>query len=344
MTAVTIVAYFLFIFFIDNNHFIVSLCQSVQLFSVLFDITWFFTGIQKFKITVIRNVVIKVLTVFAIFALVKETDDVFKYVLIITVGNLVSQLVIWTQLKRYVTFERISIRSIARHVKPMIILFIPVIAMSLYKYMDKIMLGQLSSLNQLGFYENSEKIMTIPMGVITSLGLVMLPKMANMIANGESEQGKKLISNTMRFIMMMSSCLTFGLIGISPVFAPVFFGEEFRICGDLISYIAVTIFFMAWANTIRSQYLIPNQKDKEFIVSVFAGAAVNLVVNFLLIPRMGPGQSPQQALEIEIHKTPEMLQQMFDAYNIHLSLIHIWCARVTLRSSSRKSAPTYATS
>lgn len=29
------------------------------------------------------------------------------------------------------------------------------------------------------------------------------------------------------------------------------------------------------------------------------------------------GQSPQQALEIEIHKTPEMLQQMFDAYNIH---------------------------
>ena len=29
------------------------------------------------------------------------------------------------------------------------------------------------------------------------------------------------------------------------------------------------------------------------------------------------GQSPQQALEIEIHKTPEMLQQMFDAYDIH---------------------------
>ena len=29
------------------------------------------------------------------------------------------------------------------------------------------------------------------------------------------------------------------------------------------------------------------------------------------------GQSPQQAREIEIHKTPEMLQQMFDAYNIH---------------------------
>lgn len=37
---------------------------------------------------------------------------------------------------------------------------------------------------------------------------------------------------------------------------------------------------------IRTQYLIPYKEDKIFVVSLFLGAAVNLVVNIILIPYM----------------------------------------------------------
>ena len=42
---------------------------------------------------------------------------------------------------------------------------------------------------------------------------------------------------------------------------------------------------MAWANVIRTQYLIPQHEDKTYIISTFVGAIVNLIINFLLIPK-----------------------------------------------------------
>ena len=70
-------------------------------------------------------------------------------------------------------------------------------------------------------------------------------------------------------------------------FSPVFFGKEFTDCGILIRAITPIIVFKAWANVIRTQYLLPNEKDKDFIMSLFAGAIVNLIINSLLIPKLG---------------------------------------------------------
>ena len=40
----------------------------------------------------------------------------------------------------------------------MLVFFIPSVAVSLYKVMDKIMLGAMTDTAQVGYYENSEKI------------------------------------------------------------------------------------------------------------------------------------------------------------------------------------------
>ncbi|MFQ8964420.1 polysaccharide biosynthesis C-terminal domain-containing protein [Sellimonas intestinalis] len=55
----------------------------------------------------------------------------------------------------------------------------------------------------------------------------------------------------------------------------------------MIRAITPIIVFKAWANVIRTQYLLPNEKDKDFIMSLFAGAIVNLIINSLLIPKLG---------------------------------------------------------
>ncbi|MDO4515444.1 MAG: polysaccharide biosynthesis C-terminal domain-containing protein, partial [Lachnospiraceae bacterium] len=58
-------------------------------------------------------------------------------------------------------------------------------------------------------------------------------------------------------------------------------------CIILLRVMCPTIPFIAWANVIRTQYLIPNQEDKSYIISVIIGAVVNLAINILLIPQMG---------------------------------------------------------
>ena len=263
------------------------LWQSFQLIATLFDITWFFAGIQRFKITVIRNFVIRAFTVCAIFIFIKSSDDVWKYLLILSFGNFIGQIVVWSQLKQYVHFVRFNLKNVLVHLKPMLILFVPIIAMSIYRYMDKVMIPELSDVSELGLYENSEKIVSLPLSLITTIGVVLLPKMSNIVSKGDVKETNKYFNVAMKYSLILALGLTAGLAGVSPVFAPVFFGDEFRKCGELIPLLAITVVLLTVSNSIRAQYLIPNKLEHVFIIAAFSGAFINLVINFLLIPKYG---------------------------------------------------------
>ena len=146
------------------------------------------------------------------------------------------------------------------------------------------MLGSLSTVKEVGYYENAEKIIGIPMAIISALGTVMLPRMSNLIAKGDNNKSKKYINKSIVFVMFLSFSMCLGLIGIGYHFAPFFFGEEFQKTGILIMMLATTIPFLSFANVLRTQYLIPKEKDKIYIVSVFLGAIVNLIMNLIFIP------------------------------------------------------------
>ncbi|MBQ8997539.1 MAG: flippase [Clostridium sp.] len=287
MSTIMILLYSLYIMFIAKENKIIFLIQAIYIISALLDINWFFFGIEQFKLTVIRNAIIKLFSVLSIFIFVKNSSDLYLYSLILSLGTLIGQFVLWKYLKRYISFVKVSKKEILKQVKPILTLFVPVIAISIYKIMDKIMLGSMNSMIQVGYYENSEKIINIPLGVITALGTVMLPKMSNLYATGNEEQGNKYIGLSLEFVMFISFGAMFGLIGVSPVFIPIFLGEKFIDCVNIVSIMAVTILFLAWANVIRTQYLIPKKKDKIYIVSTIIGAVVNLLINFLLIREYG---------------------------------------------------------
>ena len=261
--------------------------QAFYVLSALFDISWFYFGIEQFKLTVIRNTVIKIITVAAVFALVRTADDIWVYCLIMALGNLISQLTLWLPLRRYVSFVRPDWQHMRPHIRPLLILFIPAVAVSLYKCMDKIMIGSLSSKAQLGYYENAEKVINIPLNIIGSFGTVMLPKMSNLAVSNDKTASRKYIVASMEFVMCIAFALAFGLAGIGTVFAPVFWGKDFALSGYLIIGLAITIPFISFANVIRTQYLIPNALDQEYLTSVIAGAVVNIIINALLITKLG---------------------------------------------------------
>lgn len=270
-------------FFVRENH-LISALQAIYLLSGMLDISWLYFGLEKFKTTVSRNVIIKLVTVLAIFMFVHTPDDLWKYTLIMVLGSLLSQLYLWLKLKQYVCFTVVSFREALSHLKPALILFVPVLAYSIYKVMDKIMLGNMADFAQVGFYSNAEKIINIPMGIITALGTVMLPRLSSQIARGENAQVKQYICLSTKLVTIFSSAVGFGLMGVSTVFSQVFFGSGYEACGPLILTMSVSVFFIAWANVVRMRYLIPYHNEKVYLISTIAGAAANLTLNLCLIP------------------------------------------------------------
>ena len=278
------IIYISYVLIFDNEFKIIALIQSLFIISSMLDINWFFFGLEEFKKTITRNTFVKITNIVLIFLLVKTKSDVWKYTFIMAGMTCLSQLILWGFAKGKVELVKIKWQDIAKHIKPNLVLFIPVIAVSLYKIMDKTMLGSMTNVSEVGLYESAEKIINIPLALITALGTVMLPRMSNIIAKGNIDAAEKYISKSINFVMFLSYAMCAGLIAIGYEFAPFFFGIEFQKTGILIMMLSLTLPFLSFANVLRTQYLIPRAEDKIYIISVFLGAITNLIMNLIFIP------------------------------------------------------------
>ncbi|WP_095173699.1 MULTISPECIES: flippase [Blautia] len=287
-SAVVMTAYVGFIILTKQKYHTALLIQILYLLSVVLDINWYFIGTEQFRITVTRGMIIKFVQVIAIFTFVKSDADVYKYIIIMTGGVLLGQILLFPVLLKKVCFVRVNTREILSHLKPNLILFIPILATSVFTIMDKIMLELINhDIAAVGIYEYSEKIVKLPLGVITAIGTVMLSKISNLLVNNKESQSNTYFQMSMKYIGIIVVAMAFGIAGIAPIFSVVFYGQDFSECGSIITMLAIILMTSSWANIIRTQYLIPHEKDKIYITAVVSGAIVNLGLNYLFIPKFG---------------------------------------------------------
>ncbi|MBR3414638.1 flippase [Candidatus Saccharibacteria bacterium] len=286
MSALMIIAYFCYILIFSPNYWLIAIIQVLYIFSAMFDISWLFFGLEEFKTIVIRSIIVKLLELMAIFLFVKNADDIWVYTLIMAGGALINQLVMWPFLINRVASIPWGYLKIKKHIKPCLVLFIPAVAVSLYKVMDKVMLGAMSGVEEVGYYEQAEKIVTMPLAIATALGAVLMPRMSNFIAKGRHEDMRRYIRMSMRFMMFLAFPLCFGLIAIADNFVPLFLGDGFEKSIILVRLLSITTVFLAFANPLRTGYIVPKEQDHVLVKFTILGAVVNLIINFALIPSM----------------------------------------------------------
>ena len=206
-STIAVIGYCISFIFIDRTRFIIAIFQGLWLISNLINVNWFFFGTEQFKITVIRNSIIKILTVLLIVLLIKKPSDIYIYALIMAGDAVISNLIMLPFLRKSIGFERPSFSHMREHIKPIMVLFIPILAMSIFHIMDKTMLDVLSTEQNSGFYYSADKLINIPMAAIAALGTVMLPRIANMM--GKSNNDKKNVSivlgKSMELTMFLAS-------------------------------------------------------------------------------------------------------------------------------------------
>ncbi len=272
------------IFVFDDYQSLFSI-QFIYVASATFDISWFFFGIEQFKTTVIRNIAIRVLNVLCLFLFVKTKNDVTLYCLVMALSTFLTHISLWPiLLKEYIQLQCPTISGVLKHVRMNLILFVPTIAVSFYKMMDKIMIGSIINTVEVGYYENAEKIINIPMSLVTALGTVMLPRMTYIIATGNQQEERRYNDITMSFMLWVTCAMSCGIVAISEAFVPVFLGKEFSASIRIVNILAPTMVFISWGNTLGSQILIPRKKDVSYIVIVIIGVLTNLSLNLILIP------------------------------------------------------------
>lgn len=280
---IAIVGYLLYLGFFANEFKNIAWIQGLSLLSAVFDINWFFYGLEEFKVTVVRSAIVKVLSLACIFVFVRTADDLPIYTIIMAGGMLLSQLVLLPFASKYIELVKPRWKEMKTHMIRSLVLFIPVVSISLYTIMDKIMLGVMSNVTEVGYYNQAERMISIPMALITSIGTVMMPRMSNLVAKNNRVQIMKYMEKSVGAMALMTVPMMFGMIAIAQAFIPLFLGPGFEKSVVILILLATVMMFKGMGNVLRVQYMTPHRMDKEYVYITIIGALVNLAVNLLLI-------------------------------------------------------------
>ena len=261
---------------------------TLEVLATAIDISWLYMGMDNFKITVIRNTIIKLTGIVCVFLFVKGPENLGVYTMCVTAPLFIGNLSLWFSLKNYLVKTELTVSElldgIKNRLKQILILFLPQIAADVYLLLDKTMLGVFGThIDQVGFYSQGQKIVKIALMIVTSLGTVMFTTMSAYFAKGEHEGIVKSVKTAFRFIYMLSFAIMFGLCAIAPRFVPIFFGKGYDAVVPLMVIISPILVIIATSNVIGKQYLLPTKQQSAYTKSILAGAGVNSILNIILI-------------------------------------------------------------
>jgi O-antigen/teichoic acid export membrane protein len=297
-----------------SNYHLFFLIYTIEIIACLFDITWYYQGMENFRIIVVRNVVIKIITICLVFIVIKKPADLYKYILLQATSSLIANISLVPLLLRQLIKIKLKSLDCIQHIKPIIMLFVPQVAVQIYTVLDKSMIGFITqSPYENGYYEQAMKIVKSLLVVITSLGIVVVPRMGHLNARKQIDEIKDTIIRSFDFVSFLGMPLFFGLIGIADVFVPLFFGQGYEKSVILIRILSGLFIAIGLNNVIGIQYLIPLKKEHIFTATVLFGALVNFILNIFLINRY---QSIGAALSSVIAESAITIIQFFYIRNI----------------------------
>jgi O-antigen/teichoic acid export membrane protein len=259
------------------------LTASMIVFIGFSTIDWFYAGIEEFKIIAIRSTVIKVIAIILLFVFVKTPNDLFLYLLItlstLLGNNLINIVAIWKKVKLVTKGLNLKI-----HRRPLLLVFSTTLASSMYTLFDVLMLGFLADEKAVGFYTAGVKITKVCIPLVTSLGIVLMPKIAAKIHNKSMDEFFSLIAKSYAFVVLISVPIGFGLYLLSREFILLFSGPQFLDSVGSMQILSVLPFIIGMGYLLGIQILTTSSKDKEMLICVCFGMAASLLLNVLLIP------------------------------------------------------------
>lgn len=248
------------------------------------DVTWILNALEEFRIVAIRSIIVRIVNLVAIILLVKSEDDFYIYVVIMQMTTLVSYIVVWPLLKGKIFGIKDVKINIFRHLKPSMIYFIPGVINTIYSATDKTILGVLGEdVYEIGVYEQANKISQLFMNMVTAISNVLLPRITYLYHNDKDGQADKLLNMILKMVFLATVPIVAGLVLVSDVFVPVFFGAGYEKTIILLKILSFNILFVTLSNFLGQQCLIARNRQMQYNIAICIGSVINIVLNIMLV-------------------------------------------------------------
>ena len=255
------------------------------LFTII-GIEWLYKGLEKYQYITIRTIVFKIASLFLVFLFVKEKSDyiIFAFISIFAiVGSGVLNLINSRKLINYTLYSEYEFK---KHLKPMFVLFLTSMAIAIYTSLDEGLLGLLSSPEQVGYYNAAVRVKGILFTLITSLGVVLLPRLSYYVENHMETEFHEALAKSTNFIIVIAASVVIFFTLFAKETILILAGENYVASIIPLQIVVWALILSAITNILGIQILLPLKKDKQLLFSVLCAATVDVIANFLLVPKL----------------------------------------------------------
>ncbi|EAA24622.1 Capsular polysaccharide repeat unit transport protein CpsM [Fusobacterium vincentii ATCC 49256] len=286
-------------FFVEKKLYLVI---SFTFFFNLIGFEWFLKSLEEYTLIVKTSVLFRIISLIFILILVKDKTDYVKYAFLTIFVTSGTSLFYVLKLKNYIKLKSIKLKmlNLSRHLKPIFTFFLMSVTITLYTNLDTVMLGFLSTEEQVGFYTTALKIKNILVTLITSFGTVLLPRLSYYITQKREEEYKKIIKKSFNYILIVAIPLAFYFILFAKTTIAILAGEKYINSIVPMQVLMPTVICIGITNLIGIQIMLPLHQEKKLLVTVMSGAVVDLIINLLLIPKLLALASAVATLAAEI--------------------------------------------
>lgn len=265
------------------------LFQSFLVANCTFDVSFFFQGIEDFKSTTIRSIILRVVGMICIFSFVKKQDDAWIYVLSNSLTAILSSILMWPIIIKRVGFVKKSNVHFRRHLKPATLIFLPMIAVTIYSVFDKTMIGMLAPNPDYanGNYEQAYKLNSIILLLVTVISPVMGTRNAHDYKDGNIIEMKRHLYMASRYVWMISLPLVCGVAVLAKNLSSWFLGSGYDEVSVLLSIMSIRFVCSGFSEIFSTQLFIPIGKEKYCTIVSSIAAVINFSLNIFFIKQWG---------------------------------------------------------
>lgn len=277
----------LFLVIFDYGNKALFFTQSLLIIANIFDISWFFIGIEEIKNVIIRNALSKLLTTLLIFIMVKNENQLVLYALINVIGVLVGNLSMMIQCRKYIDFSLQKFRLKKRHMKNSFRLLIPVFVNTSYDSAEKSILTIITTTSQVGIYSEAKKIINLAASVLNSAFNALSPRMSHYVSIGKLDTLNKYFMRGLVSSNIFSIFAVSGFFAVADSFVSFFYGPGYDMVAIVIKISSISLLTIPITALINRGILIPHGKDIEYTNSILIVLISGVIMNLILDRRYG---------------------------------------------------------
>ncbi len=242
---------------------------------------WYLQGIQAFRFITLRNVVLRIAGLIAIFLFVRNKSDFsIYYAIIVGTQLLITFFNLYKVGSGHLQFSRLS--SVRQHLTPLFHFFLTSSIISIYVFFDVLILSFFSSDQEVGYYAAAIKIVKLSLLLVLSLNAILFPRISYLSTEERFVYIRSLIQKSLAFVIVVTVPLAFIFFLLAPQIVFVLAGPGFADSVPLIRLLALLPMFIGLSNLFAYQILTPLAREKKLLLSVIIACCCSGTLQLIL--------------------------------------------------------------